>query len=374
MAVRAASAKVGAGQPHKAQPRAVCTAADGHAARLQAVLADGCLRALDHIHMLLYHLAHVAVGIAQRQLHRARAVAGIQEIRHKLHSTLLLFQLGCVMIAQDIARLGIFLIAMDGGQVVEALVALGIFRLFLHRQHGVKLHGDACGVLHAVLGGAGMDVAPMHRHLGRCGVEVFIFQLVDFAAIHSIGKVRAEGGHVKQIRAAADFLIGRKADADFAMADAAVLQHVLAQRHDFGHASLIVRPQHSGAVGDDQVLAAALRKLRKVLFAQHNALFGVQADIAALILHHAGMKIAAGRRVHRIHMGNQADGGRVLTIGGDFAIHIGMRIQADIGHPHRAHFVSQQPGQLPFAGRRRAALTVFIAGCIDLYIAQKPFL
>ena len=44
------------------------------------------------------------------------------------------------------------------------------------------------------------------------GVEVFIFQLVDFAAIHSIGKVRAEALKVEQLRPAAYLLVGREAD------------------------------------------------------------------------------------------------------------------------------------------------------------------
>ena len=57
-----------------------------------------------------------------------------------------------------------------------------------------------------------MDIQAMDHHLGAGGIEVFVLNLADGAAVGGIGIIRAETGHIKQVRAPADFLVGNGFD------------------------------------------------------------------------------------------------------------------------------------------------------------------
>ena len=93
MVVKAAGAKVRAGQAHVRQGRAVRAAADGHALRLDAVGAEGVLRALDEVEVGENFLLHVVVAVRYFGDHGALTVFAVQEIGGFGEKFLFLFKL-----------------------------------------------------------------------------------------------------------------------------------------------------------------------------------------------------------------------------------------------------------------------------------------
>lgn len=85
-----------------------------------------------------------------------------------------------------------------------------------------------------------MDVAPVDGHNGGCGVEILIFQLAERAAVDGVGVVRAEMRQIEAVRAAADLLIRREADAQ-GRVRAALGQQLLHGGQNFRDARLVVR-------------------------------------------------------------------------------------------------------------------------------------
>ena len=108
-----------------------------------------------------------------------------------------------------------------------------------------------------------MNVEAMHGEVGPGGVEVLVIDAALLAAIDGIGKVAAEPGHVKGVRARADLLVGRKAHRHAAVRYALAYQ-ALQHGHYLGHARLVVAAQQRGAVGGYQRAAGQLLKVREV--------------------------------------------------------------------------------------------------------------
>ena len=96
------------------------------------------------------------------------------------------------MVADDVLHLGMAHIAGHVGQVIEALVALGVPGTLIARQQLVDLGGHVGGVDHHVLGAAGMDGNALDLPLGGGGVEGLVLDLTHGGAIGGIGQLRAE--------------------------------------------------------------------------------------------------------------------------------------------------------------------------------------
>lgn len=118
------------------------------------------------------------------------------------------------MVADDVAQAGAFHLAAHVGQVGKALVALRKGGVFEHGQHGMEFHRDEGGVFHLALGGAGMDAQALDLHDGGAGVEVFIVDAAQRAAVQGIGEIRAKALHVEVVHAAAHLLVRGEGDLD----------------------------------------------------------------------------------------------------------------------------------------------------------------
>ena len=107
-----------------------------------------------------------------------------------------------------------------------------------------------------------MDGAHPFKHGGeRLGVEGFVGQLPQVAAVYGVGIIGAEGGHVKFFHAGAGFFIRREGDFNRPVLHFRVVVEELDQRHNDGYAGFIVRPQKRIARGGDDVVPAGARQL-----------------------------------------------------------------------------------------------------------------
>lgn len=137
--------------------------------------------------------------------------------------------------------------------MIEAFITLGMLRSFPAGKHLDKLICDPDGVDHLVLGCAGMYVASLYSHLGRCRVEVFVFKFSDCSSVDSIGEIAPESFHVEFMRAFADLFVGIEGYADFAVF---YFWRRLKSRYgcqNLGDACLVVSSKQGGAVSDDKI-------------------------------------------------------------------------------------------------------------------------
>lgn len=94
----------------------------------------------------------------------------------------------------------------------------------------------------------------MAENLCAGGVEVFILQLSQFAAVHCIGKSARRTLQVEALGSTADLLIWGKGDAELAVSRRVLLAEGLHQCHDLRHAGFVVRAEQGGAIRDDEGL------------------------------------------------------------------------------------------------------------------------
>ena len=123
------------------------------------------------------------------------------------------------------------------------------------RQGVDHLGGEVQRIDQLALGGAGMDRDAFDMHLGAIGGEAFIFDLAQRAAIERIGEIGAEIGGQARIDAAADLFIGGEGEADPAMWQVRVFEHMPGGGHQDRHAGLVIGAQKRGARGGDDVMA-----------------------------------------------------------------------------------------------------------------------
>ena len=111
---------------------------------------------------------------------------------------------------------------------------------------------------------AGMHIAPLECYFGYCRVEVLIFKLADFAAVHCVAPVGSEEVYIKFVGSLAYLFIGIEGDADVAMFDFGMVEEIVNSRDYLGHTGFVVGSEQGVAVGDYQVLAGVMEKFREL--------------------------------------------------------------------------------------------------------------
>ena len=234
------------------------------------------------MHLRVNLLLHVVVLVVHRDAHRSLAVFFVHGDGLFLDEVLSFLKPFAVVVADNIAQLGLFDVALYAQQMVEALVAFGLFgRLVFWHPLG-KLGSQPVGVDHLSLGIARMHAHALDGNLGRGCVEVLKLQVAQVAAVHRIGPLASETLHVEVVGAHADFLIGIEGDADVAVANLLVVAQPAHGLHNFSNAGLVVGSQQRGAVGHDKVFANMLQQFGELLRSAHDA--RAQLDVVALIV------------------------------------------------------------------------------------------
>ena len=116
------------------------------------------------------------------------------------------------MIPDNIVKVTFLHVTGHFRQMEESLISFCGFRPLMDGQQALELHGQILRIHHGIFRRARMDVPSGESHLGTGGVEILVLDLPYRAAVCGIGVVRAEPGHVKAVRAPADFLIRGKRD------------------------------------------------------------------------------------------------------------------------------------------------------------------
>ena len=346
MAAIAAGAQVGAGEPAKAQLGAVGAAADRQLARLDAGGKVRLFGKLDQLRILAHDLGHVAVLLFDLNAHTLLAELPVHKGGRGFHQVELGLELVGAVVAHDVARRGVVDRRRDADVVDKSLVALGVLRARVGGQHVVELHEQVRRVDHAALGVAGVDRVALKAHGHVSGVKALPLELADGAAVDRVGVFATERRDIEQRGTVADLLIGAKADAECRVRDLRVFVQTADERHDLGHAGLVVGAEKRGAVGAHQVLAAHVDKLGELFLGHGNglALNGPAHQVAAFVVHDMRLYARSGRDLGGVEMGDEPEcrlvlGARArLNMGG----HVAVLVHVHVVRPELAQLIGQQ--------------------------------
>jgi hypothetical protein len=125
------------------------------------------------------------------------------------------------------------------------------------------------GIDHLAFGRAGMG-----RHAGKVyggfvSGECLEIQLAQIAAVEGVGELGIEQAQIDAANAGAGFLVGCKAEPDFAVGDLRVREQLFGQGHEDGDARFVIGAQYRASRGRDQGVADLGGQIRVDLGQQH---------------------------------------------------------------------------------------------------------
>ena len=207
------------------------------------------------MHHWFYLLTHVVILIFQFYFHKRFAIFLINNFTPCLHAFLPSFELGTVMITNDIGYSSLFYSTFYTYYMIEAFVTIGMFWGFFTRQLAHEFIGYTDSVNHLVLGITRMHITSLHNDLGCSSIEVFKFQFSHFTTVHGISPLTTELRYIKLMGAQTDFFIGIETDANLSMLDFRMFLQIYDGRYDFGNICLIISTQQGLSVGNNQIFS-----------------------------------------------------------------------------------------------------------------------
>ena len=127
------------------------------------------------------------------------------------------------MVADDIARRSVVDGSRHALKVIEALVALGVFRALHVGEQGIEVAEQIARVNHAALGVARVDGLALKANGCLGGVEALPLKLADGAAVDRVGILTAKVLDIQQLSTVADFLVRAKTNAECGVGQRRVL-------------------------------------------------------------------------------------------------------------------------------------------------------
>ena len=321
--------------------------------RFQTGCADGGFQVCNQEGVLFQHVAHVPVLLLDLHGDPILPAALVDAAGDFQEAVLPKLEMIPIKVPDDQTDLRVLAVRLHGGHVVEAVHAVGELGFFERGQSGQKFRGQVGGVDHDALGGGRMDAAAGDFDEGFGGVEGLILIPAQVIAVDRIGKLCAEPFQIQVLRKAANLLVGGEGDADAPVGQLGVPGVVFRQGHHSSDGGLVVAAQQGGSVGEDQVLADVLGKVRIVCSAHDDALGLVEHDISAGVgTKHPGLDVPALDVRRGIHVGDQGDGSILVHVcGRQPAVDDAVRLIEFCPNAELVQLTEQEPGQVPLAGR-----------------------
>ena len=326
--------------------------------------------------MLRHDLGHVAIGVLDAHRGDLAAVEAVDVGRRLAHDLLLLLELGAVVVADDVNRVGGLGVARKVVQHDEALVAVGVLGLGGGRHEAVELAGDVDGVDHAVLRGSGVNREAREVHVGLGGVEALVVHDADGAAVERVAEGRTVLLEVEQLGAVAELLVGHERNCEARVRDGRVGLNAGDERHDLGDAGLVVGGEQGAAVGADDPAAHHVVQLgvdggvgEDLLAVDH-----AHDELAALVVDDLRLHAVARHARLGIDVRVERERRQVLRPRrcGNMSRHVGMLGRLDVLGAQLAQLGGEQLGHVELALCRRDLIGVLgVALRVGAHVAQK---
>ena len=167
--------------------------------------------------MWLDHLKHVLILIFYCKLACALTILLVDDVCCVLHNLLLLCELICIMVSNDVRKLCFGNVTLHICKMEEAFVAFCLARCLCWWKHSVEFHSNKCCVYHDILCITWMNVYTVELNISACCIKVFIFYCVFLATVYRICEVSTETCNIEVVSACADFLVWCEADANLSV-------------------------------------------------------------------------------------------------------------------------------------------------------------
>ena len=373
MEVDTAGEDVRARQSLETELRSIGAATDRLYTRWNTALLHRSQHNVDDVHVRVNLLLHVIVLVVDLGCNRTLAILLVHLLHAVLDEVLAVLELVAVVVADDVAQFGFLAAALDAQQVIEALVALGLFRSFALRNHILELYRQSACVHHLALGVACMHAYSLDVNLGTCSVEVLIFQVAQVATVHGVSPVATKLLHVEVMGSHADLLVRIEAHTDVAMLDFVVVAQVAHRLYNLGDARLVVGAKQGSAVGHDDVLALVSFQLREFLYARDDA--RAQLDVfAVIILDDASLDVLSAGIRRCIHVGDKSDGRSFfLGIALEGGVDVAHVVHLHIGETFFLKLMFQVLGEVELLRRARHTVGVLARLCVEFSVVYKTF-
>ena len=296
----ACRSEIGARQAHIAKSRAVRATANRLYVCHYTAVCRRLYRVVDEVHARNDLLLHIAVLLLDGKLYRALAVLLVECLCDMRENLLARFKHLKAVVADDVIKRSSLNATAHTDSVIKSLVATRLGGNIRARKKRVYLHSNEERVYHNVLCRAWVNVHSVYHEMHAAGVEVLVFKRALFATVNGVSEISAKSLNVKVIRAAADLLVGSKADKDPAVSDLARLKS-LNERHYLGNACLVVSAEQSSSVGGDERSALELGQMREHLGREDSAAISELYLAAVVVFNYLRIDALAaevGRGVH----------------------------------------------------------------------------
>ena len=134
-------------------------------------------------------------------------------------------------------------ISLDVADVIEALVFFRVRGRFSRGQTGNELRTYESCVFHLVFRIARVNVYAFDFYFCARGVEVFVFEFSEFAAVNCIRPIDPEVFEVEFVRPASHFFIWGEPHANSPVRDLGVRNKIFAGGHYLRNARFVVRAE-----------------------------------------------------------------------------------------------------------------------------------
>ena len=354
VSVVSAGSNVGAWQSAEGELGTIGTATSGNWLRLNTNLTICLKRIINQELVAVELLGHVAILLVNLNADGILAIALVQERSDILQNLLAIGKNLGVVVADDVAKLDLGRGTLDGDWVVEALVALGVFRTLEGRDHLLELGSNGNCVDHDVLGATGVNHDALEVDVGVGGVEALVVELAESLAVDGVAVSCAEFVQVKQACAVTDLLVGDKRNLERRVRKLGVVAQALEQGADLSHTGLIVSGKKRGAVGANDVHAHKILEVRDLLLGSCDGLTVNDASyqVTALVVDDVRLD-ARGRRIDdgvQVRAKHQRGSGLGALGCSEGAGDVGVLVDGDVGAAQRLELFAQVASHLVLSG------------------------
>ena len=212
------------------------------------------------------------------------------------------------MVSYYIRESGGLYLSLEAYQMIEAVIAVCIFRALPCRQHVIQLHSDEYGIEHLSLCIAGMDVAALYAYCGSGSIEILVFKLSERSSVHGVGILRTELPDIEFGHAPSDFLIRSEAYHNVTVPELRMCHDILHRIHYLGDSGLVVGSEQSSPVSGNQGLSLVVRKLRELAHFKIKPLHALERNVGTVIIpDYLWMDIVSGSIRSGVHMCDKPD-------------------------------------------------------------------
>ena len=168
------------------------------------------------------------------------------------------------MVSYYIGERGGLDLSLEAYQMIEAVIAVCIFRTLPCRQHVIQLHSDEYGIEHLSLRIAGVDVAALYAYCGPGRIEVLVFKFSERSSVHGVGILRTELPDIEFGHAPSDFFVRSETYHNVTVPELRMRHDILHCIHYLGDPCFVVSSEQSRPVSCNQGLSPVARKLREL--------------------------------------------------------------------------------------------------------------